>query len=160
MYPAHVANAHCMDVLLLPFLQVVERAAGDAWASEFGASSSAAAAASNWSSEFMQQQGQQQQQPAPPRDWAAEFADGFANINIGDGATEEQLEAAWAEMGEWCRLRQLSGSMLLLFTCVIRQGAGEDATGQAGCCGGTQQHVVIPHVLAEEGACSMTQPRC
>jgi hypothetical protein len=49
----------------------------------------------------MQQQGQQQQQPAAPRDWAAEFADGFANINIGDGATEEQLEAAWAEMGEW-----------------------------------------------------------
>ncbi|WIA12458.1 hypothetical protein OEZ85_012493 [Tetradesmus obliquus] len=81
--------------------KVVERAAGDAWASEFGAgSSSAAAAASNWSSEFMQQQGQQQQQqPAAPRDWAAEFADGFANINIGEGATEEQLEAAWAEMG-------------------------------------------------------------
>eukprot|EP00883_Tetradesmus_obliquus_P013392 jgi/Sobl393_1/6343/SZX78416.1 len=79
--------------------KVVERAAGDAWASEFGAgSSSAAAAASNWSSEFMQQQGQQQQ-PAAPRDWAAEFADGFANINIGEGATEEQLEAAWAEMG-------------------------------------------------------------
>jgi hypothetical protein len=91
----------CCCCCCLALLQVVERAPGDAWASEFGASSSAAAAASNWSSEFMQQQGQQQQQqPAAPRDWAAEFADGFANINIGEGATEEQLEAAWAAMGE------------------------------------------------------------
>jgi hypothetical protein len=99
---AHVNNTHAAAAYAAAPAQVVERPAGDAWASEFGAGSSAAAAASNWSSEFMQQQGQQQQQqqPAAPRDWAAEFADGFADINIGDGATEEQLEAAWAVMGE------------------------------------------------------------
>lgn len=75
--------------------QVVERPPGESWADEFGAGSNGAAAASNWSSEFMQQQ-------APPRtrDWADEFAAGVANINLEDGATEEQLEAAWAAMGE------------------------------------------------------------
>lgn len=89
--------------------QVVERPAGEAWAAdfaassskadnwaaEFGAGSSAAAAASNWSNEFMQQQ----QQQGVHRDWADEFAKGFANINIGDGATEAELEAAWAAVG-------------------------------------------------------------
>ena len=69
----------------------------DNWAAEFGASSSAAAAASNWSSEFMQQQ-----QPGMQRDWADEFAKGFADITIGDGATDEQLEAAWAAVGGLC----------------------------------------------------------
>jgi hypothetical protein len=110
----HSLNERCTCCCWRALLQVVERPAGDAWASEFGASSSAAAAAaSNWSSEFMQQQGQQQQ-PAAPRDWAAEFADGFANINIGDGATDEQLEAAWAAMGE-----RMGGSIAVQVACTL-----------------------------------------
>jgi hypothetical protein len=113
----HLGSLDDRGICCCGVVQVVERPAGDAWASEFGASSSAAAAASNWSSEFMQQQGQQQQ-PAAPRDWAAEFADGFANISIGDGATDEQLEAAWAAMGE-CMGGSIGGSIAVQVACTL-----------------------------------------
>jgi hypothetical protein len=90
--------------IVTTLLQVVEKAAGDSWAEEFGGSTAAAAAgpSSAWSTEFaaqQQQQQQQQQQPGYKRDWADEFAAGVANINLDDAATEEQMEAAWAAMG-------------------------------------------------------------
>jgi hypothetical protein len=90
-----------LAVLCLPHmcLQVVEKPAGQAWADEFGGAAVAAAGpSSGWASEFQQQQ--QRAGPAPPRDWADEFANGVANIDINsEGLTDEQLEAAWAAVG-------------------------------------------------------------
>jgi hypothetical protein len=80
-------------------LQVVEKPAGHSWAEEFGGAAAAAGPSSGWASEFQQQQ-QQRSGPAPPRDWADEFANGVANIDINsEGLTDEQLEAAWAAVG-------------------------------------------------------------